>query len=693
MKDKNKKVKQNRNMVYDQENGRKNADTHWFLIICAIFLLLMDLGVWFFNVRAGIFLTVCLIVFYTVAAYAYLRAEQQRKESLLDLVSDSGQIQKRLLKELRVPYALLDGSGDIVWMNESFQNIIHKEESYRKSLTAILPDVKPEIFPKGEECVQLSFVFEDRFYRAELFCNRLDYQKHKEEMDEFSGFAGELISIRLRDDTELETYKKEVSDQKMVTGIIYLDNYDEALESIEEVRRSLLLALIDRRINKYFADYDGIVRKVESDKYFIIIKNKEFRRMCKDKFSILESIKNVNIGNDMAVTLSMGFGIDGESFVQNYEFARAAIDLALGRGGDQVVVKSQDDNLYFGGKAKQVDRNTRVKARVKAQALREIMEANGRVFIMGHAIGDADSFGAAIGLYRAAKTINRRVYIIINEVTSSIAPLKARFENNPDYEEDMFVNSARALELADADSIVILVDVNTPGRCECTELVSRSSNVIVFDHHRQGRDVIKNSVLEYIEPYASSTCEMIAEMLQYFDDMVKLRNIEADSIYAGIMIDTNNFMRKTGVRTFEAAAYLRRCGADVSRVRKMFRENMETYKTRAAMIQNAEVYRDRFAITVCPSEGVESPTVVGAQAANELLNVIGIKATFALTPYKNKIYISARSVDELNVQIVMEKLGGGGHFNVAGAQLPCSVEEAKEQIRGVLDQMIEEGDL
>lgn len=662
-------------------------------VLFSIALVIVNIGIYCFDMQAGLFFTVCLCIYSGIFFYVHIRQQQKANNWRNDLVAESGQIQRKLLKELAVPYVLLDIYGDIVWMNEGFQKVIEKEETYHKSLAAMIPELVPEIFPKEEETIEKYLWYNACYYRCEMHTIDLAYVSEVQKKNGMPGFQGDLISLVMYDETELLRFKTEVSDQKMVAGVIYLDNYDEALESMEDVRRSLLLALLDRRINKYFSDFDGIVRKVEADKYFIVIKNKEFQRMCKEKFGLLEIIKNVNIGNDMAVTLSMGFGTEGGSFIQNYELARAAIDLALGRGGDQVVVKTPDDNRYFGGKAKQVARNTRVKARVKAQALREIMEASEKIFVMGHSLGDADSFGAAIGLYRAAKVINKRVYIVLNEITSTTRPQIEKYLKSPEYEEDMFVSSQQALELVNSESTVIVVDVNSPGRCECKELLLITSNIVVFDHHRQGKDVIKNAVLAYIEPHASSTCEMVAEMLQYFDDNVKIKNIEADSIYAGIMIDTNNFVRKTGVRTFEAAAYLRRCGADVSRVRKMFREDMETYKTRAAMVQNAEVYKERFAITVCQNEALESPTVVGAQAANELLNVIGIKATFALTSFKNKIYISARSVDEINVQVIMERLGGGGHLNIAGAQLECTIEEAKEQIRAVLDKMMEEGDL
>ncbi len=259
----------------------------------------------------------------------------------------------------------------------------------------------------------------------------------------------------------------------------------------------------------------------------------------------------------------------------------------------------------------------------------------------------------------------------------------------------MFLRSEKALELVDYRSVVVVVDTNRPNYTECPELLGRSKTIVVFDHHRQGSEVIENAVLSYIEAYASSTCEMVAEVLQYFNENIHLKPNEADSIYAGILIDTNNFMTKTGVRTFEAAAYLRRCGAEVTRVRKLLRDDMAAYKARAEAVRHAEVYRGAFAISICPADPrVESPTIAGAQAANELLNIVGIKASFVLTEYNEKIYISSRSIDEINVQLIMERMGGGGHLNVAGAQLKdCSVWEAKTKIQETLDKMLEEGDI
>ena len=382
-----------------------------------------------------------------------------------------------------------------------------------------------------------------------------------------------------------------------------------------------------------------------------------------------------------------------DTFAGRYDLARAAIDLALGRGGDQAVIKSGDQEQFFGGKSVQVERNTRVKARVKAHALKELIEGKERVVVMGHSIGDVDSFGASVGIYRIARTLNRKAHIVLSDTDSSVKTIKSRFYTK-EYEDDMIISSQLAMELVDESTVLVIVDVNRASYTECPELIDMAQTVVVIDHHRQAGDSIDKAVLFYIEPYASSSCEMVAEISQYIGNGLKLRPAEAEAMYAGIMIDTNYFSNRTGIRTFEAMAYLRRSGADSVRVRKVFREDLSEYKIRAAAIQDTELYKDVYAIAESQSEGVESPTVVASKVANSLLDINGVKASFVLTKYKGKIYISARSIDEVNVQVMMERIGGGGHINMAGAQLKdTSVNEAKDIIRKQIDKMIEEGEI
>ena len=541
----------------------------------------------------------------------------------------------------------------------------------------------------------INLTYNDRYYRVALKRIYFDTMTHDSTIVSLDESNEYLTAMYLFDETELNRYIRENEEQRLVAGLVYIDNYDEALDSIEDVKRSLLVALIDRKVNKYFTEIDALVRKIENDKYFVVFKNQYLGKLREDRFSIIEDVKTVKVGNEMAVTLSIGIGVGGDSYTKNYEYARMAIDLALGRGGDQVVVRDNEDVTYYGGKTnKQVERNNRVKARVKAHALREVIESREHVIIMGHSISDVDSLGAAIGVYCAARVLGKKAQIVLNEVTSSLRPLVEGFSEEKGYPADLFIKSEEAILLTNRDTLVMVVDVNRPSYTECPELLKRTDTVCVFDHHRQSSEVIENPVLSYVEPYASSACEMIAEVLQYFSENIKLEPHEADCIYAGILIDTNNFMTKTGVRTFEAAAYLRRAGAEVTRVRKMLRNDMAAYKARAEAVRHAEVYRGAFAISVCPADNVESPTIVGAQAANELLNIVGIKASFVLTEYQAKIYVSSRSIDEINVQLIMERLGGGGHLNVAGAQLTdCSVLQAKHIIQDTIDEMLKEGDI
>ena len=328
---------------------------------------------------------------------------------------------------------------------------------------------------------------------------------------------------------------------------------------------------------------------------------------------------------------------------------------------------------------------------MKAHALKEIIESRDLVLVMGHKVTDIDSFGAAIGIYRATDSLHKKCRIVINDVTASIRPFMESFVNNDEYPEDMFLSSSEAVQLCDDSTAVVVVDTNKPKMTECPELLNMTRTIVVLDHHRLSTERIANATLSYTESFASSACEMVSEILQYISDGITIRSVEADSLYAGIMIDTNNFMTKTGVRTFEAAAFLRRNGADVTKVRKLFRNDIQDYKARAEAVRNAELYKGKYAISECPNN-VESPTVTGAQAANELLDINLVKASFIMTDFQGKIYISARSIDEVNVQIIMERLGGGGHMNIAGAQLQGeSLEGARALIKKTLDEMEEEG--
>ena len=673
--------------------GKLRRYLNWPLYL-TIVLILMDIAMYAQDIQMGAEFSGFIVLYVIIVLISNRRSRPLLINELVNFATQYGTVQKQLLNDFEIPYALLDYNSRFLWMNEKFTEITGKDKNYHKSVTTVFPSLTKDILQKSEAVGSMNVMLDDRNYRISMKRIYFDSVTKDSAIVAINDTDEYLTAIYLFDETELNRYIRENEEQKLVAGLIYIDNYEEALDSIEDVKRSLLIALVDRKVNKYFTEIDALVRKIEKDKYFVVFKYKYLEQLSADKFKLIEDVKSIKVGNEMAITLSIGVGAGGVSYTQNYEYARMGIDLALGRGGDQVVVKEGEEVTYYGGKAKQVERNTRVKARVKAHALREIIESREHVVIMGHTISDVDSLGAAIGVYCAARVLGKKAQIVLNEVTTSLRPLVECFTEEKGYPADLFIKNEEALLITNKNTLVMVVDTNRPSYTECPELLKRTDTICVFDHHRQNSEVIENPVLSYIEPYASSACEMIAEVLQYFSENIKLEPSEADCIYAGILIDTNNFMTKTGVRTFEAAAYLRRAGAEVTRVRKMLRNDMAAYKARAEAVRHAEVYRGAFAISVCPADNIESPTIVGAQAANELLNIVGIKASFVLTEYQGKIYISSRSIDEINVQLIMERVGGGGHLNVAGAQLTnCTIQEAKRMIQDTIDEMIKEGDI
>ena len=675
--------------------GQLNGYAKWPLLM-SVLLLIMNICMYPISVKAGLLMSGFLVIYIFIVVVLYLRSRSQIYNEMIAFATQYGQVQRKLLKELALPYALLDEEGRVMWGNTAFFEASRKSrKAIHKPISWFFPEFSGELLSEedSDDSRTICFSFEERDFRVDIRRVYLEHMVENNELVNVDEDTDYLIAIYMFDETELNKYIRKNKEERLVAGLIYLDNYEEALDTVEEVRRSLLVALVDRKINKYIGAFGGIVKKMEKDKYFIALQEKYLPIMRENKFELLQDVKTVNIGNEMAVTLSIGLGLSGVSFAENYDFARIAIDLALARGGDQVVTKEGENITYFGGKTQQVEKATRVKARVKAHALREFIESRDKVMVMGHKMADMDAFGAAIGIYRAAKVLGKRAYIVINDITNTVRPLRESFNDNPAYETDMFLTGAQAQEMIDRNTVLVVVDTNRPNYTECCELLTRTPTIVVLDHHRQTNEQIENAVLSYIEPYASSACEMVAEILQYFDEGLKIKSTEADCLYAGIVLDTDNFMRRTGVRTFEAAAFLRRCGADVTRVRKLFRNEMVEYKARAEAVRHAEVYHG-FAISVCPTENIESPTIVGAQAADELLDIVGVKASIVLTYYQQKTFVSARSIDEVNVQVIMERLGGGGHINIAGAQFGhTDMGRALYDLHTVIDDMIEQGDL
>ena len=676
-----------------QEKRKKRLSVFFKIpLLLGFFLAGITALMYFIYWPSGVILTVFLVIYFIFTLYMYFNNSEILRREMIDFATSYEQLQGELLKEFDVPYVLLDETGKIMWMNDAFCTVTHRDEEYRRSITTIFPAIRRENLPADGKQVRIPVELEGSSFMAQIEkVDLADLLPSNTMLDERAR-TGKLYSMFLIDDTAARLAIQEVDDQSIVVGFVYIDNFEEAVDPLEDVRKSLLVALIDRKVTKYFASIDGICSKIEKDKYLVVMRKKSLRQLEESHFDLIEDAKTVKIGNEMAITLSIGIGLDGLSYAQNYEFARNAVDLALGRGGDQAVIKNSENVTYYGGKSRQVEKSTRVKARVKAQALKEIIGSRDRIFIMGHRLGDPDSFGASLGIYKVARTMNKKAHIVINDRTVSLKQVIRLFENNENYPKDMIIDSTAALEEVTDNSALVVVDVNKPSLTECPDLLKRCKSIVVLDHHRQGKEVIENATLSYVEPYASSSCEMVSEILQYIGENIKFRPEEADAIYGGIVVDTINFTNRAGVRTFEAAAFLRRCGADVTRVRKLFREDVDAYRAKADAVSRAEIFREVYAISECTSEDVASPTVIGAQAANELLGIKGVKASFVFTLYQGKVYISARSMDEVNVQLIMERMGGGGHLNVAGCQLEnVSVEHAMDLLRTTISEMTDEG--
>lgn len=673
-------------------SGRLNSIFLWPVGL-GILLVLLDILLCFVSSVAASIVAVFIVIYAFVCAMMICYFRPRIIKEIVEFSSNYSQVQRQLLYELSIPYCLLDNKGNILWMNASMQASINRKNDLNKNISTIIPELSANVFRNFEDFKEIRIAFNDRDYRVEM--KRISADIITQGVNILAkDYNSSLVAMYMFDETDINQYIQKIRDERFVVGLVYIDNYEDALESVDDVRRSLFVGLVDKRVNKYFSAGAAIIRKLEKDKYLVVFRYKFLEKLLADKFSLVEDIKSVKVGNEKTLTLSIAIGTGAADYARNYDIAKAAMDLALGRGGDQAVIKDGEKIYYYGGKSQQMEKNTRVKVRVKAHALRQILEANDNVLIMGHNLPDIDSFGSALGIYIIAKKFGKEAHIVFGEISSSVRPFMNRFIDKEEYPDDMFIKKEEAENYLTASTVVIVVDVNRPQRTECPQLLDKCKTIIVFDHHRRSSDTITGAVLSYVDPYASSACEMVTEMIQYVDDGIKLKAFEADALYAGISIDTDGFNSKSGPRTFEAAAFLRRHGADVTRVRKMLRNDMNEYKAIASAVSKSEVYKSAFAITVFDGEGLESPTIGGAKAANQLLDISGIKASFVITQYEDKLYISARSIDEVNVQLVMEKLGGGGHMSIAGAQLTnCTIQQAVNTIKLTLDSMLAEGEI
>ncbi|NLY43774.1 MAG: phosphoesterase [Clostridiaceae bacterium] len=565
---------------------------------------------------------------------------------------------------------VLNLNGVITWYNPSFGELFHNRELFEMPINLLVKELPVSRLMENKDNISFYISHEGRYYRVVGNYAKVDS----------SDTTNYMIVLYWIDYTVLKVLEEKYVNEKVIECIIMIDNYDEIMQSTDDTNRPQVLAEIDRRLNNWFSFAGGVLKRFERDKYIYIFERKYLSQFEKRKFDILDQVREISMGNKIPVTLSIGIGLGGGTLAQNDAYARAAIDIALGRGGDQVVIKDGNELRFFGGKTKELEKRTRVKARVVAFALRELILQSEQVMIMGHQHGDIDSVGASIGLLRGVRNRGKKGYIVLSTYNPTVNNLLMKLQKEADFRE-VFISKSQAMDRVTDKTLVIVVDTHRASFTECPELLKKTKNIVVIDHHRRGAEFIDNNVLVYHEPYASSTCELVTEILQYMDEKAKLSPVEAEALYAGIAVDTKNFVFKTGVRTFEAASYLRRAGVDTASVKLLFQNDLATYAARADIVKTAQIMDNGIAISVCP-DNIKNAQLIIAQAADELLNITGVIASFVMCRVNEEILISGRSLGDVNVQVILEKLGGGGHLTVAGAQLShMSMEEAMSELK------------
>lgn len=649
-------------------------NTRIYLAIIAIFTLVIAL----FNYYLGI---LGLIVLLFLIYYNWISNHERSKkwEDYIETLStEIDSAARYAILNLPFPLTLLNLDGKVTWYNSSFTDLFPDTRLLGKDIHELVSSFSLEKLTSEENGYQDTKLGE-RYYR--IFFNIVEINKDSKD----NRFIVMLYWIDITDYTKL---KEMYNDEKAIVAIVQVDNYEDVLKSTKEEKRMFVLAEIDRKINLWASRMNAVMKKYQKDRYMLVFENKFLENLEQKRFAILDDMREIDLGNKAPVTLSIGVGSLGRNLSKLEEYAFSALELALSRGGDQAVVRMKGDFKFYGGKTKAVEKRNRVKARVIAHGLRPLIDDSPKVFIMGHRYPDMDCFGAAIGMYKAVVNRGKDAYIVLNQVNDAIFSVFEMFADNEDYK---FINDEEAMEMITDKDLLVVVDTHRPSFTECPQLLEETDRVVLIDHHRVGTEQIEKVVLRYTEPYASSTCELVAEILQYIDNKHKIDKIEAEAMLAGIAVDTKNFSFKTGVRTFDAASFLRRLGADTTIVKQLFQDDIETFVAKSNIVSTASMFKDTIAIALCPTE-IENPQLVAAQGADELLNIRGITASFVIGQKDEEmIFISGRSLGDINVQLIMEKLGGGGHLEVAGAQLTgVTIQEAKEKLEEAISEFFEE---
>jgi c-di-AMP phosphodiesterase-like protein len=647
----------------------------WVVLVFDIIILLKD---WLLGALCG--LVVLFLIFFN-----WWTGHKRKKEWAQYIQNISENIDwatKNAVLSVPLPLVVLEVDGTISWYNPRFSRLLDDDKLLERSIGDYFPELLPDrLFNKKDEG-KAEVVWKERRYEV------IGYPV---EISSGGGHSKRIILEYWLDITDARLYKEKYEESRPIVAFIYIDNFDEVMSNTEEKNRPAVIAEIDRRISQWVNSIQGSWEKYDRDKFIVFFHQKFVKGLQDRKFDILDEIREINVGNKIPVTLSIGVGMGGEHPAQGGEFARSAIELALGRGGDQVVLKNRDRLSFYGGKTKAVEKRTKVKSRVVAHALRQLIDQSWEVFIMGHQYPDLDAIGAALGIYRCAAIMGRNAYIVLNQSNGSIDLLVETLKKEEAY-KNLFITADEAEARMDSQSLLVVVDTQRPSFTEAPRLSELTDRIVVIDHHRRGTESIENALLSYLEPYASSTSELVTEIVQYIDDKIPLTTLEAEALLAGIMVDTKSFSFKTGVRTFEAASYLRRAGADTTAVRQLFQDDLETFVARAEVVRNAQIIDGGIAISTC-SSGIKDASLIAAQAADGLLTIRGIVASFVLCSTDSGVTVSGRSLGQINVQLIMEKLGGGGHLSIAGAQIPdITLEEGIEMVRKAIHEYLEEAE-
>ena len=626
------------------------------------------------------YFTPSVVLYILILAYTYWSNQKRRIElsdHLQDLTFNIDKLAKNTMVNSPFPLVIAETNGNMIWKSNKFT----QEFAYidiNNILGDLLKQIKLEI-ENNEESTEQS-IHKELEIGNKIYEILGRYTKSKEEY---------ICTIYFIDETKCVELEKEYHNSQICVGLIMIDNFEEVNQRISDEDKPLLTAQIEKTIYDWASEFQGLVVKAERDTFVCIFEQRYLAELEEKKFNILDTIKELELSDKIQITLSISVSTEGQSNYEKYKSAQAGLDIALGRGGDQTVVRENGKYQFFGGRTQELEKRTKVKARIVSHALQELMQEAKNVMIMGHTNGDIDSMGASMGLYRLAKSLNVEAYIVNNSTGISLENFMEAAKEEKEYQE-VIINKAEALSKISAETLLIIVDTHKRSYVEVPELLEETGKIAIIDHHRKSPDFIEEAILTFHEVYASSACELVTEILEYAPKEIELTTIEAEALYAGIMMDTKNFTFKTGVRTFEAAAYLRKCGIDIIRVKKWFQSDLKTYTKISKIIDNAEIINDTIGISIY-DENDKDANVICAKAADELLTISDITASFVIGKLGDKVCISGRSIGDINVQIILEKLGGGGHITLAGAQVEgLSIGEVKNLLIEKINEYFEE---